>query len=200
MSPAFEANWSVDLLTGKMSAARGNFIVEPNGDVKVKGALMYDKVDVITLSGATQVLLFNHDNDKITSMKASTFILKDNDTRACEVMLPPPDLFPGVNIDLIMPTTSTNNTGTRLFVGKLSEGNVVNLYDPSGTTSPYVFWHPMNNGTHQYFLIDSSSTGGYTFLRLVSAPAYGSNAGDGYASIPGGTRYMWYVKDYTERT
>lgn len=33
----FEPNWWVDLKTGKMSAARGNFIVNPNGDVYVKG-------------------------------------------------------------------------------------------------------------------------------------------------------------------
>lgn len=32
----FEPNWWVDLLTGKMSAARGNFVVDSNGDVHVK--------------------------------------------------------------------------------------------------------------------------------------------------------------------
>jgi hypothetical protein len=35
-SGVFEPNWWVDLLTGKMSAARGNFVVDSNGDVHVK--------------------------------------------------------------------------------------------------------------------------------------------------------------------
>lgn len=33
----FEPNWWVDLRTGKMSAARGNFVVEPSGNVYVQG-------------------------------------------------------------------------------------------------------------------------------------------------------------------
>jgi len=35
----FEPNWWVDLLTGKMSAARGNFVVKPDGDVEVEGTI-----------------------------------------------------------------------------------------------------------------------------------------------------------------
>ena len=33
----FEPNWWVDLKSGKMSAAKGNFVVDPNGDVYVNG-------------------------------------------------------------------------------------------------------------------------------------------------------------------
>lgn len=35
----FDPNWWVDLRTGKMVAARGNFIVKPNGDVDVSGTI-----------------------------------------------------------------------------------------------------------------------------------------------------------------
>lgn len=35
----FEPNWWVDLLTGKMSAARGNFVVDGNGEVFVNGTV-----------------------------------------------------------------------------------------------------------------------------------------------------------------
>lgn len=35
----FEPNWWVDLKTGKMSAAKGNFVVDANGDVDVKGTV-----------------------------------------------------------------------------------------------------------------------------------------------------------------
>lgn len=35
----FEPNWWVDLKTGKMSAARGNFVVDGNGDVLVSGTI-----------------------------------------------------------------------------------------------------------------------------------------------------------------
>lgn len=44
----FEPNWWVDLLTGKMSAARGNFVVKPDGSVDVAGTIratnLYHKV------------------------------------------------------------------------------------------------------------------------------------------------------------
>lgn len=44
----FIPNWYVDLLTGKMVAARGNFVVKPNGDVEVSGTIkatnLYHKV------------------------------------------------------------------------------------------------------------------------------------------------------------
>ena len=35
----FEPNWWVNLMTGKMSAARGNFVVGASGDVEVKGTV-----------------------------------------------------------------------------------------------------------------------------------------------------------------
>jgi hypothetical protein len=35
----FEPNWMVDLLTGKMVAARGNFVVDGSGNVEVKGTV-----------------------------------------------------------------------------------------------------------------------------------------------------------------
>lgn len=38
----FEPNWWVDLLSGKMSAARGNFVVKPNGDVEAIGIKAID--------------------------------------------------------------------------------------------------------------------------------------------------------------
>lgn len=40
--PLFAPNWYVNLLTGKMSAARGNFVVDANGDVHVEGTIRAD--------------------------------------------------------------------------------------------------------------------------------------------------------------
>lgn len=40
----FEPNWWVDLLTGKMSAARGNFVVEGDGTVFVRGTVKADSL------------------------------------------------------------------------------------------------------------------------------------------------------------
>lgn len=42
ISGYFEPNWWVDLKTGKMVAARGNFVVQPDGDVEVKGTIRAD--------------------------------------------------------------------------------------------------------------------------------------------------------------
>ena len=39
LSGVFVPNWYVDLLTGKMVAAKGNFVVEPNGNVEVSGTI-----------------------------------------------------------------------------------------------------------------------------------------------------------------
>lgn len=39
MTGFFEPNWWVDLLTGKMVAARGNFVVKPDGSVDVEGTI-----------------------------------------------------------------------------------------------------------------------------------------------------------------
>ena len=60
----FEPNWWVDLYTGKMSAARGNFVVDANGDVHVKSG----DVDVSgtirakTLFRSYQSLMLSHGN------------------------------------------------------------------------------------------------------------------------------------------
>ena len=209
---SFVPNWWVNLMSGKMSAAKGNFVVESNGDVTIKGALSSDKVVVQTLYDATQVPLFTYDNVSldITALLGSTIILKDNDSSQCDVLLPPPDLFHGFNIELVMPTTSSNLTGTRLCVARIATeaevgagaGAFIDIVDDAnlGTTG-YPFWHPKMGAMQRIQIASGSgnSNKGHTYLRLVSAPAYGSNAGDGYASTNGGQRYMWYVKNYVER-
>lgn len=43
LSGMFEPNWWVNLRTGKMSAASGQFLVDGDGNVNIKGALTYNK-------------------------------------------------------------------------------------------------------------------------------------------------------------
>ena len=77
----FEPNWWVDLLTGKMVAARGNFAVEPDGSVKVKGTIsaqnFYHNICIASQGyyqnsiGGEEQYFFKYDNrDNVDSLSS----------------------------------------------------------------------------------------------------------------------------------
>lgn len=63
----FEPNWWVDLLSGTMVAARGNFVALPNGDVEISGTIkaknFYHKVCVIYGGNYSGGLYYNGPGD-----------------------------------------------------------------------------------------------------------------------------------------
>lgn len=70
----FEPNWWVDLLTGKMVAARGNFVVDGSGNVEVSGKLrasVYEYKMYFTQSPSTSTAISPTDADYVISGTAN---------------------------------------------------------------------------------------------------------------------------------
>lgn len=152
---AFEPNWWVDLLTGKMSAARGNFVVNVNGDVIVRGAMLSHKTYTWRLpsySGSTAtVLTWDETNNPYSpgvtpTMLADTFILiGDKSNGQFTVMLPQPQDCPGMHLRFVRGWNQSQSNiiiqviGDLMSVDDYTVGgyglveNVNGIMDPRGT-------------------------------------------------------------------
>lgn len=124
----FEPNWWVDLLTGKMVAARGNFVVRPNGEVDVsngkffvsadgnvtmndaviKGSLMYHKV-MRAIPSASYINLFSGNTAASITLLCDIFLLHGTYSSDVKIQLPPAKFFPGAHIKIINGTYSSSS-------------------------------------------------------------------------------------------
>ena len=137
---SFRPNWWVDLLTGKMSAARGNFVVKPDGsvdvangkftvdgdgnvvanDITIRGSLMCHDV-LFAYSSVSQptypIYTAHYDVESAftkMSLNADTIIVSGTYYSAgVNVELPPAMFFPGVRIKIMNATYETVNSQRR---------------------------------------------------------------------------------------
>lgn len=118
LSNMFVPNWFVNLRTGKMSAASGNFVVDSDGNVHIKGALMYQKVltshftkvatdtTVYPNVETWEPLDFPYEGSLVNpTMLCSIFCIQGelsyNSNNVYQVPLPPARFFEGMELKII---------------------------------------------------------------------------------------------------
>lgn len=112
----FEPNWWVDLKTGKMLAARGNFVVAPDGDVKVTGT-----ISAKLFYAATKTITSDNYQINLKTEPYFTYFKQPSATDpSYRVKLPDPSTCEGVELRFFSPVVG-------------SGGNVMRVYWPNNT-------------------------------------------------------------------
>lgn len=112
----FEPNWWVDLKTGKMLAARGNFVVAPDGDVKVTGT-----ISAKLFYAATKTITSDNYQINLKTEPYYTYFKQPSERDpSYRVKLPDPSTCEGVELRFFSPVVG-------------SGGNVMRVYWPNNT-------------------------------------------------------------------
>lgn len=113
----FKPNWWVDLLTGKMSGARGNFVVGADGSVTmqnavIRGSLLYRRVKVCDITTNTgnivSVDCFEGENGGLLYDTVLLYGTYNQNKSAC-LLLPPASTCIGATFEIRNVTSDWSN-------------------------------------------------------------------------------------------
>ena len=210
---AFLPSWCVDLLTGKMIAAKGNFVVNHNGDVVIRGALMYHNALLSGLfNGSPTKECFSITSDssyRATSAKllCDRYIVSGvySGSGGVYIDLPPAKLFQGVEIKIILVTWKGSTADAPTTHLRVSNYTFYNL-DPvvAGSSGG----DDANNAVNRFYSLFSGismnekDSSYYDMLDVTTCrtitltstlhPIWGNT--EGFTDC-----YTWTVTDYTKR-
>lgn len=191
----FRPTKCIDALSGEEWMAGGNMHVSPDGDVLIKGALMYHKV-YREITSANTISLFEGFTAATIKLKCDTFLLHGNYSSNVEVVLPPAKFFAGALIKIVNGTYNNRRESDpslitlRVFHSDETE-RAVDDVNQTQVNSMAISAPCKINGSEDIAYYDyytSFKLNIYSTIELVSAPNW-------YQNPANPEYYVWMLID-----